>query len=165
MTTQTTQYKSGYKLRDLKAFIEKIVGERIATRMECEMDSVSLKLTSKHMGNGFDLMHQQYVAEFLFDKFPHTQYDPAVLFANIGAWLMDNDQERDDFEELGDPEVDVVIEDETSAEILLTIVFDEPVKIVEDEHGPVYWNSKRWRIQEYDIYIAEKFQSKVERRD
>ena len=100
MTTQTTQYKSGYKLRDLKAFIEKIVGERIATRMECEMDSVSLKLTSKHMGNGFDLMHQQYVAEFLFDKFPHTQYDPAVLFANIGAWLMDNDQERDDFEEL-----------------------------------------------------------------
>ena len=161
----STQYKSGYKLRDLKAFIEKVVGKRIATRMECEMDSVSLKLTTKHMGNGFDLMHQQYVAEFLFEKFPHTQYDPAVLFANIGAWLMDNDSDRDEFDELGDPEVDVVIEDETSAEILITIAFDEPVKIVEDKDGLVYWRGKRWSIQEYDIYIAEKFQSKVAIRD
>jgi len=124
-----------------------------------------LKLTTKHMGNGFDLMHQQYVAEFLFDKFPHTEYDPAVLFANVGAWLMDNDSERQDYPELGDPEVDVVIEDEKSAEILITIEFDEPVKIVEDVEGPIYWSNKRWRIQEYEVHIAEKFQLVVDKRD
>ena len=148
----STQYKSGYKLRDLKTFIESVVGSKIATRMECEMDSVSLKITTKNMGHGFDLMHQQYVAEFLFDKFPHHEYDPAVLFANVGAWLMDNDQEREDYEELGDPEVDVVIEDESSAEILITIAFDEAVKIVEDANGPVYWMNKRCSIEEYEIH-------------
>ena len=60
---------------------------------------------------------------------------------------------------------DVVIEDEKSAEILITIEFDEPVKIVEDVEGPIYWSNKRWRIQEYEVHIAEKFQLVVDKRD
>jgi len=157
----STQYQNGYKLRDLKAFINEIVGAKIATRMDCEMGSVSLRLNPKNMGNGFDLMTQQYVAEFLFDKFPYNQLDPAILFANVGAWLMDNDSSREDSDELGDPEIEIVIEDERSAEVLITIEFEEPVKIIEDTAGPVYFQNKRWRIQEYDVYVAEKFQLTV----
>lgn len=158
----TTQYQSGYKLRDLKAFLTSVVGDKIAKRMDCEMGTVELNLSPKNMGHGFDLMYQRYSAEFLFDKFPFKEYDPAVLFANIGGWLMDNDSEREDVEALGDPEIDVVIEDENNAEILITVEFEEPVKVIEDLDGSVYWRGKRWRIEEYEIHVATKFQLEVE---
>ncbi|MFT6986893.1 MAG: hypothetical protein ACJAT7_002743 [Psychromonas sp.] len=159
----STQYQSGYKLRNLKAFVKAVVGGKIAGRMDCEMSNISLSLTPKNMGNGFDLMNQRYIAEFLFDKFPHREYDPAVLFANVGAWLLDNDIDRDDFNELGDPEIEVVIEDEVNAEVLITIEFEEPVKIVELVDGPIFWKNKRWTIAEYDIDVATAFQLSIEK--
>ncbi|WP_430469022.1 hypothetical protein [Vibrio alginolyticus] len=72
-----TQYQAGYKLRDLNAFLISVVGDKIAKRMECEMGKVELKLETKHMGHGFDLLYQRYVADFYFDKFPFKEYDPA----------------------------------------------------------------------------------------
>lgn len=161
----STQYQSGYKLRNLRAFLVTVVGDKIAKRMDCEMSNISLNLTPVNMGHGFDLMQQRYTVEFLFDKFPHREYDPAVLFANVGAWLLDNDSERDDLDELGDPEIDIILEDEKNAEVLITIEFEEPVKITELVDGPIYWRGKRWGIAQYDIDIATAFQLTASRSD
>ncbi len=152
------QYQEGYKLRDLKAFLKQVVGDKIAKRMDCEMGSVQLMLNPKFQGQGYDLLYQRYVAEFLFDKFPFKEYSPAVLFSNVGAWLMDNDKEREQFRELGDPEIEVVIEDESNAEVLISIEFDEAIKVTEDPNGQIYWKGKRWKIEEYDVYVAKKVQ-------
>ncbi|PFG55738.1 tail completion protein R (GpR) [Vibrio sp. ES.051] len=151
-----TQYQAGYKLRDLSAFLTAVVGDKIAKRMECEMGKVELKLETKHMGHGFDLIYQRYVADFYFDKFPFKEYDPAVLFANVGAWLMDNDVDRFRIEELADPDVDIVLEDEKNAEVLISVMFEEPVKVIEHPEGPIYWNSRRWKIEEYEIWQAQR---------
>lgn len=150
------QYQAGYKLRDLKAFITTCVGDKIAKRMTAEMQEVQLILAPKNMGHGLDLMTQRYKAEFYFDRFPFKEYDPAVLFANVAAWLMDNDDEREYQPELGDPEVDVVLEDQNAAEIIIEVMFEEPVKVIEDENGPIYWSDKRYRIEEYEVWVANK---------
>lgn len=152
----STQYQAGYKMKALRAHMEMCVGKQIAQRLDAEMTDISLKLNPKNMGHGMDLMYMKYKAEFYVDKFPFKKYDPAVLFANVGAWLLDNDDERQDSNELSDPDIDVVIEDESSAEVLIIIEFEESVKVVEDELGPIYWRGKRWRIAEYEIWIAER---------
>lgn len=46
------QYQEGYKLRDLKAFLKQVVGDKIAKRMDCEMGSVQLMLNPKFQGQG-----------------------------------------------------------------------------------------------------------------
>lgn len=157
----TTQYEAGYKLRDLKAFIETCVGNQIAKRLQCEMSDISLSLNSRHMGQGMDLLLMRYQGEFYFDRFPFRDYSPAVLFCNVGAWLMDNDTERDDGEPLADPEVDVVLEDEHSAEVIITVDFEEPVRVIDDENGPIYWRGKTWRIEEYEIWVAKSLRDVV----
>jgi len=157
------QYQAGYKLRDLKKHIETVVGHRIAKRLNAEMGAITLSLESKDMGHGMNIMSQLYQAEFYFERFPFNEYDPAVLFANIGAWLMDNDQSREDSDYLGDPEIDVTLEDENSAEIIITIDFEEPIKVVEDPNGPILWRGKTWKIEEYRITEVTKAEVNIRR--
>jgi len=157
------QYQAGYKLRDMKAFIEERVGTKVAKRMSAEMQDIELKLTPKFMGNGsFQMMLQRYKAEFYFDRFPYQEQSPAVLFANIGAWLMDNDEDREQqLSELSDPDIEVVIEDASRAELIIEVMFEEPVKVIEDPQGPIYWGGKQYRLEEYDIWTATKLRDVV----
>ncbi|NVJ61823.1 MAG: phage tail protein [Gammaproteobacteria bacterium] len=161
--SEQPQYQAGYKLRDLKAFIEERVGDKVAKRMSAEMGEIELVLSPKFMGNGsFQLMIQRYKAEFYFDRFPYKEQSPAVLFANVGGWLMDNDEDREQqLSELRDPEIEVVLEDDNSAEIIIEVMFEEPVKVIEDPNGPIYWSGKQYRIEEYDIWTATKLKDVV----
>ncbi|WP_430469021.1 phage tail protein [Vibrio alginolyticus] len=69
---------------------------------------------------------------------------------------MDNDSDRFRIEDLDDPYVDVVLEDEKNAEVLVSVMFEEPVKVAADPDGPIYWNGQRWKIEEYEIWQAER---------
>lgn len=149
-------YHVGYKMQALRTFIEQCVGKQIAQKLDAEMGNIELILSPRNMGRGMDIAYQRYTAEFLIDRLPFKKYDPAVLFANVAAWLMDNDDEREEqLGELKDPVIEVVIEDEQNAEVLIQIVFEEPIKIVENENGNIYWRKKRWSIEEYEIWVAE----------
>lgn len=150
------QYQAGYKLRDLKTFLDAVLGQKMAKGLEVEMTNIELILTPKNMGHGFVIMNQRYMAEIYIDRLPFNKYNPAVLFANVGAWLMDNDSQREDNDNLDDPEIEVTIDDEDSAEILINVHFEEPVKIIENPEGDIYWRNKRWSIEEYEIWVAKK---------
>ncbi|MBY8116876.1 phage tail protein [Vibrio fluvialis] len=155
-------YRVGYKMHKLRAFIEARLGKQIAQKLDAEMSDIELILSPRNMGMGMDIAYQRYTAEFLIDRLPFKKYNPAVLFANVAAWLMDNDEEREEqLGELKDPVIEVVIEDEQNAEVLIQIVFEEPIKIVEDESGDIYWRNKRWKIQEYEIWVAESLRDVV----
>ncbi|MEZ9233251.1 phage tail protein [Vibrio amylolyticus] len=156
---QATQYQAGYKLRDLKAFISTTLGEKVAKLMTTEMHEIELVLSPNFMGNGsFEIMTQRYKAELYFDRFPYQDYSPAVLFANVAAWLMDNDTSREEnLSELPDPEIEIVLEDNNkSAEVIIEVMLEEPVKVIEDPQGPIYWRGKQYRIEEHDIWTATK---------
>lgn len=155
-------YRVGYKMYDLRAFIEARLGEQIAKKLDAEMSDIELILSPRNMGMGMDIAYQRYTAEFLIDRLPFKKYNPAVLFANVAAWLMDKDKERE--EQLGerkDPVIEVVIEDEQNAEVLIQIVFEEPIKVVEDENGDIYWRGKQWKLEEYEIWVAENLRDVV----
>ncbi|MBY8026126.1 phage tail protein [Vibrio fluvialis] len=155
-------YRVGYKMQALQSHIELCLGKQIAKQLEVEMGNIELILSPRNMGRGMDIAYQRYTAEYLIDRLPFKKYDPAVLFANVAAWLMDFDEDREEqLGELKDPDIDVVLEDESNAEVLIQIVFEEPIKIVEDESGDIYWRNKRWKIQEYEIWVAESLRDVV----
>lgn len=155
-------YRVGHKMQALRAHIEMCLGKQIAQRLDAEMSNIELTLTPRNMGNGIDIAQQRYLAEFQIDRLPFKKYDPAVLFANVAAWLMDYDEERDNqLGELKDPEIEVVIEDENSAEVLIQVMFEEPIKIEEAAEGDIYWMGKRWKIADYQIWVAENLRDVV----
>ncbi|MDW6005496.1 phage tail protein [Vibrio mangrovi] len=149
------QYEAGDKLRKLKAFIENCVGDEIAQTLTAQMQNISLGLDSKFLGNGCELMRMRYHARLTFNNFPHLAYSPAVLFANVGAWLMDQDPDREAAEVLENPVIEMTTVDDSYSTIAIDIEFEEPVSVTEDAAGPVYWRGKQWRIDAYEIWVAE----------
>ncbi|MDW6094213.1 phage tail protein [Vibrio rhizosphaerae] len=149
------QYEAGEKLRELKTFIDTCVGDEIAQTLTTQMKHIALSLDSQFMGNGCQLMRLRYQASLVFDNFPHLSYSPAVLFANIGAWLMDHDPDREAGEQLANPVIEMTPVDDTHTTISIDVAFEEPVSVTEDATGPIYWRGKQWRIDTYDIWVAE----------
>ncbi|EMA2446378.1 phage tail protein [Vibrio fluvialis] len=156
----STQYQAGYKFRDLRKHIELCVGKGIAKRLQTEMVDLELVMGAKNQGHGFDLFTQIYEAEFYFDRFPFSEYSPATLFAQFVAWLMDNDEERED-SMVPAPEVSITMQSESEAIVVVTVPFEEPVKVIEDESGNIVWRGKKWRVDEYPIDVAEKLKQVV----
>ncbi|MEJ3672437.1 phage tail protein [Vibrio vulnificus] len=158
----STQYQAGYKFQALRAHIEKCVGESISKRLQTEMIDLELIMGAKNQGHGFDLFTQIYEAEFYFDRFPFKEYPPATLFAQFIAWLMDKDSERED-SSVPDPEVSITVQSETEAIIVVTVPFEEPVKITADPHGDIQWRGGKWKVEEYQINVAEKLKDVVKK--
>lgn len=154
------EYQPGYKFKALRKHIEECVGKNIAKRLQTEMVELELILGAKNQGHGHDLFTQIYEAEFYFDRFPFSQYSPATLFAQFVAWLMDYDEERED-QMVPDPEVSITMQSETEAIVVVTVPFEEPVKIIEDENGDVTWRGKKWRVDDYPIDVAENLKQVV----
>ncbi len=155
-------YRVGYKMQALRSFIAARLGKHIAQRLDAEMGNVELILSPRNMGHGMDIAYQRYSAEFYIDRLPFKKYDPAVLFANVAAWLMDNDEDREEqLGELKDPDIEVVLEDEQNAEVVIQIVFEEPIKVIEDANGDIYWRGKQWKIEEYEVWVAENLRDVV----
>ncbi|QMV16661.1 phage tail protein [Vibrio spartinae] len=149
------QYEAGDKLRELKTFITTCVGDEIAQTLTTQMKNISLSLDSQFLGNGCQLLRMRYHARLVFNHFPHLTYSPAVLFANVGAWLMDHDSERETAAILANPVIEMTTVDETYSTIIIEIEFEEPVSVTEDTAGPIYWRGKQWRIDAYEIWVAE----------
>jgi hypothetical protein len=150
----STEYQPGYKLRDLQAHIEQCVGEQIAQQLHVTVTAHELIAEVVNQGHGYDLFTQRYLAVFTFEGFPFNEYLPATLFANFIAWLMDNDPQRE--KPLTGPQVSVTTQSDTQATIVVTVPFEEAVKVIEDDAGGIIWRGKQWRIEQYPIDIAEK---------
>ncbi|ASA57593.1 phage tail protein [Vibrio gazogenes] len=149
------QYEAGDKLRELKTFIATCVGDEIAQNLTTQMKNTSLSLDSQFLGNGCQLLSMRYHARLVFNNFPHLTYSPAVLFANVGAWLMDHDSDREAGATLANPMIEMTTVDDTHSTIIIDIEFEEPISVTEDVAGPIYWRGKQWRIDAYEIWVAE----------
>lgn len=153
------QFQQGYMLRLLSEYLKEKLGGAICKRMTAEMGRTELQLTTKNMGQGLNIMVMTYDAEIHFETFPFKKFDPATLYAILGAWLMDYDS-RDEYE-LADPDVQIAIEDENNAELLITVEFREPIMVVEDPDGLIELRGKTYKIAPYEIWVAENFEMAV----
>ncbi len=153
MSEPLSQTQAGFYLQGLLSYLKKVIPARQHQYIECWMEDVEMMLGAKNQGQGSDIGYISYRAEFTFEKFPFLKIDPATVIANVMAWLMDNDSHRDDFN-LNDPSFDVESESETTVLMSLSIEFIEPLMVIEDENGIIYWQEKCWSLAPYEVWTA-----------
>lgn len=103
-------------------------------------------------GDGIILYRQTYDAVISIERYPHKNHPAELLFALVCAWLMDNDADRDD---IPTPQTDVDILDDETADVEITISFEEDVIGIEDPAGPIPFNGLNYRLADDVIDYAE----------
>lgn len=101
----------------------------------------------------------QYDAVIGIERYPG---DGSLLVAAVMAWLQDCDPERE-YQAVGDPQIDISLNDYSSSDVDIAVAFEEPLVAVEDESGPLVFQGKKWRLAEPEIVPAEYF--RLEKRD
>lgn len=113
-----------------------------AEQLDSWMEDGELETASKNLGNGLRVCRQSYDAVIQIERYAG---DPALLFALVTTWVMENDPERQSLE-LPEPTVDVDVIDERVADVEITVRFSEPVDLVEDDSGPILYRGQRWAV-------------------
>ncbi|MFZ2405531.1 MAG: phage tail protein [Methylobacter sp.] len=98
---------------------------------------------------GVVLYRQSYTAVFNIDEYPFKKHAPAELFGHICAYLLEYGNGTD---EIPEPETDVDVLDNDTANIEVRIKFEQDVYAVEDAvNGTILYRGKRYRIAEPEI--------------
>lgn len=102
------------------------------------------------------LYRQKYDAQIVIERYPHKRHPAELLFGHVCAWLMDNDGDdvRSDGSEAS-VQIEVDINDDHTADLVLTIDFMEDVTAIEDVTGTITLAGKQYRLADMDIYYAE----------
>jgi len=140
------------QLADLTAFLislNLVAVENIDSYIDDPKIIPSGKLTSD---DSIILYRLDYTATINIEAYPHKRHAPELLFGHLCAWLMDNDAERD---EIATPNVDVDILDNETADIEISIDFEEDVHAIEDITGEISLNGKQYKILASDLYYAK----------
>ncbi len=154
MSEIKNQYQAGFMLQGLNQHLSNTTDERLHNHFECWMEDIELKFAPKDQGLGRDIGWMQYTAVFSFERFPFKKHNPAVVMANTMAWLYDFDEFRERFD-LADPSFDIEPESEDTVIMTLEVEMTEPLMLVEDAQGDIYWEGKRWINAPYEIWSAE----------
>jgi hypothetical protein len=89
------------------------------------------------------IAEERYTATFFIERYPHGRLSPHILFAQISAWLLENDTERT--EPIDFPMIVEVLDTET-ANLEFGILFDELVMAAEDEDGVIHVHGKTYAL-------------------
>lgn len=122
-----------------------------------EMDSIQFIPAQRDLGNGQYRMHiQQYSAVIAWGRFPYKQTDPRYIGILIDAWLNETDDIDDIQLDLNRPSMDVDVNDEHQAVVVVELQLAENVNMREDEGGIVPMDGRRWTLCEPENWIAEE---------
>lgn len=109
--------------------------------------------TGKDLGeNGVEVGRFKYDAVIQIERYPGDAYH---LLALVSAWLTDNDPDRNDLE-LADPEVDISVNDDRTADVDLSVEFEESLSIIPDDDGPIRFNGRMWAVADVPVDVAEQ---------
>lgn len=154
MSELQSQAQAGYMMQGLTQHIKSMLPKNVHHHMDVWMEDLQAHMTPINQGLGFDIGFIEYSAEFRFERFPFKKVDPAIVIAGVMAWLMDNDHRRDEYE-LDDPSFDIEPESDDTVIMTMELDFIEPLKVIEDDQGPILWNGKRFKLAPYEIWVAE----------
>ena len=101
---------------------------------------------------GVLLYRQTYDAVISIERFPHQHHPVELLFAHISVWLMNNDSERD---EIATPQTEVDVLDDSTADIEISISFEEELYGIEDPAGTIELFGTRYRLDSQLVNYAE----------
>jgi hypothetical protein len=106
-------------------------------------------------GNNVLLYTMKYRAVFSIEGFVFSKDPIELLHTRLITWLADNDKRSD----MEDAELNISPEvlDKHTANIEITIMFEEDVYIVENEDGPIEYAGRKWELADPEHDIAESF--------
>lgn len=142
------------KLQQLTAYLEEHAGLK-REQVQSFADRGELIPTGSDLGHGVELGRFKYDALIQIENYSG---DADVLLLLILAWVSERDTDRDE-DGLADPEMDVSVNDHSSADIDIAIEFEEGLQIVPDDNGPIPYNGRKWRVAEVPIDVAEELES------
>lgn len=125
-----------------------------AEQVDSWVEDPQIVPAAKDLGQGSMVLYRQvYDAVIYIERFNHQKHPAELLFGCVCAWLMQNDTERD---EIAAPRTDVEILDDGTADIEITISFEEDVIAVLDPAGQIEFGGDRYRLAEPIIFYAEE---------
>ncbi len=140
------------KLKQLTTFLvqQNLVA---AEQIDSWVENPQIIPGGEDMGTGIVLYRQTYDAVISIERFPHKHVAAELLFALVCAWLMQNDPDR---QEIAQPTTDVDVLDDSTADIEISISFEEDVHGVIDPAGPIDLFGVNYRLADIEIDYAEQ---------
>lgn len=121
-----------------------------AEQLDSWTDQVQVELIWKPSEKGLHMGDMRYSATIAIERFADQ---PTRLFALVGSWLENNDQDR---EGLANVVFDVVMLDNDLADVDIKVDFLEAQHLVEDLDGEVEIYGKTWSLAPYELWVAEE---------
>ena len=115
-------------------------------------DNGRIMISGKDLGHGQEICRFKYDAVITLERYAG---DARVVTALIASWLMEHDHDRD-YLGLADPEVNADLNDDQTADVDITVEFNESIQLVEDDKGPIAIGDTRWSVQDAPIDVAEQ---------
>jgi len=141
------------KLQQITAFI---IGLDLvaAENIDAWVENPKIVPRGKSMGDGGIVLYTQtYNAVIFIERFPHKTHPAELLFGQVCAWLIENEGDRDD---IATPDTDVDILDAETADIEITISFEEDVLAVPDPAGTIVLAGINYRLADVVIDYADQ---------
>lgn len=143
------------QLTDLTSFVDGHLPARVKVT-ESWMDNQKLTPALKNIGKGQRRIGiTTYDGVLEWDKLPYRQFDPAVLYALVLAWLMEGANEARSDLNLGDPDVEVELYDEESALVTITVPLVDEIILLPDSGGGIPMDGQTWQVVDATYDYAE----------
>ena len=113
-------------------------------------DNGEVIISGQDMGQGYEVCRFKYDAIIELERFKGDARDITAL---VAGWLIDNDEDREHLG-LADPEINATLNDGKTADVDITVEFNESIQIVEDDKGSIVAWGKRWRVQDVPVDVA-----------
>lgn len=147
---------TGYLHKALTEVVLNALPQTLHHKLDSWMEVAGMTLSVKTEGEGLRLAELKYTSALHLEDIPFAQVDTASLFAQIAAWLADNDEARDG---LSPDEQQVLIDthkvDDSKIDIDIDVMFIETLTLVPDVQGAIVLDNRRWRLDTPVLNVAE----------
>ena len=143
------------KMIALRTFLEGLSFCHKKEKFDAWVEDIEQTTRGKYEGNHVLLYTMKYRAVFSIEGFVYSKEPIELLHTRLIAWLADHDDRSD----MDDKELNISpdILDEDTADIEITLVFEEDVYISESENGQIEYAGTRWELSDPEHDIAESF--------
>lgn len=147
---------TGYLHQALIAAVLDMLPTAVHSQISSWMKSARLSLGVKSEGNGVRLAYQKYTSAIYLKNITSTQVDTASLFAQIAAWLVENDEGR---HALDTTEQQILIDikriSDSQNDFIVEVVFNEPLILVPNPEGAILFDTRRWSVSKPTTQVAQ----------
>ncbi len=122
------------KLEHLTGYIISHLNTNVLNnKIDAWQENGKLIISGEDRGNGgIRICYWRYRAVIRIEEFPHQLLNPYNLFALIACWLSDYDSERNEDEDMDDPDLSVDVLSHDLADVAVELDLMEPVEMIPD---------------------------------